>query len=178
MLKYDGICTHSRTWKTNPRAGKKVVGTGRDRKRTGLTYKLFCQILCHSLLPFPDPSTSLPAMISKLIEEISKMNSTPPWTISSTKRLPAGGCCRSHVESLTWGWEPECSLLCLLPQANHIPLDFWAMTVWNGRTSPAPGKYSRAPFPSLYLIPLCTGKGIFKIIFYGHKRSNTSERAT
>lgn len=42
--------------KPTQRAGKAVVGTGSNRKEQGFTYKLFCQILCHFLLWFPDLS--------------------------------------------------------------------------------------------------------------------------
>ena len=40
-----------------------MVGTGSDRKQ-GFTYKLFCQILCHFLLWFPDLSFVLTAVKS------------------------------------------------------------------------------------------------------------------
>lgn len=76
---------------------------------TKFSTSLYCRFQILAL------SQQLGSVLFKLlIEETSKTNPSPPWAISSPRRLPAGGCCRAHVESLTSGWEPEWS----------IPLDF------------------------------------------------------
>lgn len=50
--------------KPTPDLGKKWWEQGETGKQNGFTYKLLCQILCHSLLLFPDLSTIPAAMIS------------------------------------------------------------------------------------------------------------------
>lgn len=95
-------------------------------------------------------SWQLGSVVLKLTEEISKTNSTPPWT-----SLQQRGYQLEDVVGLMWNHWPQAgnqSAVYWVFYPRQIPLDFWARTVWNGRTSPAPGKYSRAPFPSLLFI--------------------------